>query len=262
MPFAPSPFELEDLEGLDALDELDALEDLPDAQAPGELDVWVPYSGKNRLPPQGPRSDVPLPPIDPDLSREVERRRNAPATPAAPPRAAGAPLSPYGQQKWLDADKRLLTAGNWDPVRVKTFQTDSKIVREGFKYLGTPYHWGGSDKRGFDCSGFTHQAMKDAGINVPLSWFRAKIDPRIDPKAAEGYGMKHTTRPVPGDVVIFGKSHIGIYVGNVDGKPMYMSANHGGEGTTRDSPNGGRVDIMTVASRGIAPVYYHYTGGR
>lgn len=31
------------------------------------------------------------------------------------------------------------------------------------KYLGTPYHWGGTTKRGFDCSGFVWKVFQDAG---------------------------------------------------------------------------------------------------
>jgi len=184
------------------------------------------------------------------------------------PRTADAPASEHpalavrgvpmiGPHKVMAGDPRLKSASSFSPVRVQPFETDSRIVAAGQKYLGTPYVWGGTDpKKGMDCSGFTQRAMKDAGANVPLEWFRRQVDPRVNPKGAEGFGMHVVKDPRPGDVVVFGKSHIGIYTGNVDGKPMYISANHGGPWATAGNSGNARVDVMPVGSHPVQPVVY------
>ncbi len=198
--------------------------------------------------PAEPRAPSPL-----DATVDAERTRVRTGPPAA---AARKPL--IGSHKVMAGDRALITGGNSDPARVAKFRTESRIVEAGQKYLGTPYVWGGADKTGFDCSGFTHRAMKDAGCDVPLSWFRNPVDPRVDPRGAEGHGMSIVKDPRPGDVVVFGANHIGIYTGNVDGVPMYMSANHGGRWATRGNSGDARVDVMPVTSRGERPVYFRY----
>ncbi len=93
----------------------------------------------------------------------------------------------------------------------------SDIVRTAFAYRGTPYHYGGSGRRGFDCSGFTAYVYSRKGIRLPHS-------------AAEQFNVG---RRVPagqlkqGDLVFFhttrrGISHVGIYVGN--GKFVHASS--------------------------------------
>lgn len=202
-------------------------------------------------------------PRDPALDGVVARERaRASVGPAAErPSPSARPL--LGPHKVMAGDRALVSAPAHDPVRVQPFRTDSRIVAEGQKYLGTPYVWGGDDVRregGLDCSGFTHAAMRDAGARVPLSWFRRPVDPRVDPRGAEAPNMHVVRDPRPGDVVVFGKDHIGIYTGNVDGVAMYMSANHGGRSATRGHSGGARVDVMPVRSHPTQPpVYFRYT---
>lgn len=213
--------------------------------APGGMTSGAPAA------PAAPRVPSPL---DAAVDAERTRVRTGPPAPAAA--AAKKPL--LGSHKVMAGDRALITGGITDPARVAKFRTESRIVEAGQKYLGTPYVWGGADKSGFDCSGFTHRAMKDAGCNVPLSWFRNPVDPRVDPRSAEGHGMRVVKDPRPGDVVVFGANHIGIYTGNVDGVPMYMSANHGGKWATPGNSGDARVDVMPVTSRGERPVYFRY----
>lgn len=76
------------------------------------------------------------------------------------------------------------------------------------RVVGTPYRYGGSTPRGFDCSGLVYYAHRQAGISVPRT---------------TGAQMRGA-RPVPldelraGDLLFFeleGKkvSHVGIYAG-------------------------------------------------
>lgn len=205
----------------------------------------------------GPRLDAaPLREATPlDGAVEAERTRARLGTPAA----ATKPKALLGPHKVMAGDRRLIDAPIDDPVRVAGFRTDSRVVEAAQRYLGTPYVWGGADKTGLDCSGFAYRAMKDAGCDVPLSWFRRPVDPRVDPRGAESERMRVVKDPRPGDVVVFGKSHVGIYTGNVDGVPMYISANHGGPWATRGNSGDGRVDVMTVRSHPVQPpVYFRY----
>ncbi|SFC14282.1 Cell wall-associated hydrolase, NlpC family [Alkalibacterium subtropicum] len=73
--------------------------------------------------------------------------------------------------------------------------------------LGTPYLYGGSTTRAFDCSGFTSYVFRQVGVNLPRS------------AAGQYASSQKVSNPRPGDLVFFSEngsrvSHVGIYVGN------------------------------------------------
>lgn len=75
------------------------------------------------------------------------------------------------------------------------------VVAAAYQGLGTPYVWGGSTPRGWDCSGFTAWAYAQAGIKLP--------------RTNQWNAMVQTSTPKPGDLVVQnGGSHVAIYVGN------------------------------------------------
>ena len=153
------------------------------------------------------------------------------------------------------SDPSLLTAGRWAPVRVRSFPTSDPVLREALRHLGLRYVWQGADlRRGVDCSGFAWNVYRRCGRHVPLQWFRdGSADPRADARRFERDGMRHVESPRPGDIVVFGRQHVGIYAGEVNGKGLYVGANHGGRQTR------GRVDIMPVDGyNGVRPVYFRY----
>ncbi|MDN7241733.1 NlpC/P60 family protein [Planococcus sp. N028] len=85
---------------------------------------------------------------------------------------------------------------------------DSKVVSEALALKGTPYVFGGTTPRGFDCSGFIQYVFKQAGKSVSRTTLT---------QYAETYNVSN---PQPGDLVFFantyrsGISHVGIYIGN------------------------------------------------
>ncbi len=109
--------------------------------------------------------------------------------------------------------------------------TGNAIVDYAYKFLGTPYKWGGTTPDGFDCSGFTQYVFKNAaGVSLP----RTTYD-QINVGVAVSYNDLQ-----PGDLVFPHTGHVGIYVGG---------------GQMIHSPSTG--DVVKVSS-----VYKFYTARR
>lgn len=100
----------------------------------------------------------------------------------------------------------------WSQASIKT--PSSAGTHKGLKkvispWLGTPYRYGGSSRKGIDCSGFVMNVMNQwQGIKLPHS-----------AKQTYRFGMSVSRSDLqPGDVVFFGTAfsitHNGIYVGN------------------------------------------------
>ena len=82
--------------------------------------------------------------------------------------------------------------------------TGNAIVDYAYKFLGTPYVWGGTTPSGFDCSGFTQYVFRNAaGVSLPRTTYD-QINVGV-PVAYEDLQ--------PGDLVFPHTGHVGIYVG-------------------------------------------------
>jgi cell wall-associated NlpC family hydrolase len=95
----------------------------------------------------------------------------------------------------------------------------SSVVQTAIDQMGTPYHWGGTDSNGFDCSGLIQYAYAQHGIILPrVSRDQARTGHRVDPNW-------HSLRP--GDILAFAVegsrvSHVGLYVG--EGRFIHSSS--------------------------------------
>lgn len=97
-------------------------------------------------------------------------------------------------------------------AQYEKMERGKQVAKNAEHFLGAPYQWGGTNPRGFDCSGFTQYVYAEyGGVKVPRN----------------SYDQYNQGNPVsreqlqPGDLVFFttyapGPSHLGIYIG--DGK--------------------------------------------
>ncbi len=99
------------------------------------------------------------------------------------------------------------TADNDNPVRADS------LIEFAVRYIGTPYGYGGTTERYFDCSGFTGFVFNRFGIAIPRT---SRDQYTSGESVTEGEWM-------PGDLVFFGGraqsssvNHVGIVVGTLD----------------------------------------------
>ncbi|WP_413451328.1 NlpC/P60 family protein [Georgenia phoenicis] len=77
------------------------------------------------------------------------------------------------------------------------------IVDIAFRYVGTPYVWGGASPAGFDCSGFTWYVFQQAGISIPRS-----------SSAQAGAGTVVSAAEAQAGDLVWWPGHVGIYLGD------------------------------------------------
>lgn len=83
-----------------------------------------------------------------------------------------------------------------------------KVIKKAASLKGTPYKWGGTTKRGFDCSGYTQFVFKKA--------LKKKLPRTADAQGRVGKAIKKSKKH-RGDLIVFTSGgrgyHIGIYAG-------------------------------------------------
>lgn len=105
-------------------------------------------------------------------------------------------------------------------VTPRASHSGSSVLAVASRYLGVPYRWGGSTPAGFDCSGYTKYVYGVLGKELPRTVAQQRAAVRIVPRS----------QAQPGDLVIFGDSHVGIYAG---GGMMYDAPHRGMSVTKR-----------------------------
>jgi cell wall-associated NlpC family hydrolase len=124
------------------------------------------------------------------------------------------------------------------------------VLDSGDELIGTPYVWGGSTPKGFDCSGFVQYVFREHGIELPrTSRQMANAGVRLPVRIAS---------LSPGDLMLFSGttstiSHVAIYAGN--GRILHSSSSgHGVKYDELDDTRRGRyfTSHFVAARRVIA----------
>ena len=125
-------------------------------------------------------------------------------TDVKPPKKTDTSSSQIGRHQTLPQGRSVLES---EPFRSRNKATD--IISTAKSYIGTPYKFGGSTPKAFDCSGYLQYVFRQNGLYIPRT-------------ADEQYKLGKNTRTKkelePGDLVFFttyepGASHCGIYLG-------------------------------------------------
>ncbi len=102
-------------------------------------------------------------------------------------------LSPKKYSIYLLLLSCLLNACTvFSPARSSNYKANS-VIKECESYLGTPYKFGGTTKKGIDCSGLVYNAFKELGHTMP----------RVSYQQAEVFDAISIDRLAKGDLVYF-----------------------------------------------------------
>lgn len=111
---------------------------------------------------------------------------------------------------------------NFKDIKIKNIKVGEarkEIVQFALQFLGRPYVWGGTDlKKGVDCSGFTQQIMKHAGISID----RCSYEQAENGKEVAFEDLR------AGDLIFYWNNeagrigHVALYIG--DGKVVHASS--------------------------------------
>ncbi|KXT57373.1 C40 family peptidase [Gordonia sp. LUNF6] len=135
-----------------------------------------------------------------DLSRDASALEGQAAADPSAARAvsgapsAGAPSSGGGRIPITLPDGSVSYAEN---------ERAATAVRAALSVQGTPYVWGGTTTDGFDCSGFTQWAYRQAGVELP----RLAQD-----QDTAGFAVSQDDLQ-PGDLAVW-SGHVAMYIGN------------------------------------------------
>lgn len=149
------------------------------------------------------------------------------------PQRHTASKSTYDKQKNVPQTPRRPSKAPMAHIDMKVADNPvtQSLLKEADSWIGTPYAWGGNDRKGVDCSGFVLQVYQRS----------LKIDlPRNSAKQMEYCRSIKRDELTPGDLVFFTVrggdrvGHVGIYIG--EGNMVHSSSSKGVIITPLDNP--------------------------
>lgn len=134
----------------------------------------------------------PMQPVEPTVPVPEAEAAPPPLAPPVPDSSASSPnIPPSAPASAAPSDHFVL----------------ERVALTARTMVGVPYHYGGNDPRGFDCSGLVLYSYGEAGILVPRT-------SREQMRASHTINVEEA---LPGDLVFFRTSkrawHVGIYLG-------------------------------------------------
>lgn len=119
------------------------------------------------------------------------------------------------------SEEQCTMAGVEDSVVVAARNLADQLVKNGMKMLGTPYHYGVSGPKTFDCSGFTRFLYKEFGY---------VLDHSSSGQSRQGREVKAPRSNLQkGDLVIFAARHNTDRIGHVG---IFIEADSSGKNFT------------------------------
>ncbi|MGL5066890.1 MAG: NlpC/P60 family protein [Sarcina sp.] len=164
---------------------------------------------------KGLRNQIVSPVVDKEIVSAIEQGKNRieelsrPVIVAPPTTGGGATSGESGNQ-----------GGGGGTVAPPAANAVEAAIAEGYKHIGKPYVYGASGPNAFDCSSFTRQAYRAAGIELPRV--------TTGQVGVGSYVPRDQLRR--GDLVFTegsasAPSHVGIYLGN--GQMIHASSSRG-----------------------------------
>lgn len=112
---------------------------------------------------------------------------------------------PLYRNKKIKINKKII---NFHAPTYQSVDIKKDLIKLAYRFINTPYLWGGRTIFGIDCSGFTQLVFRLNGINIPRDAYQ---------QAEIGLKIKDIKDSIESDLAFFGDqkiTHVGIIIKN------------------------------------------------